>query len=115
MSAVACIFCRIVAGEIPAKIVMQDEELLALRDINPAAPTHILVITRRHFASVNTLEEGDATLVGRMILTAKNVAMQEGLSGGYRLVMNTGRDGGQSVDHVHLHVLGGRAMRWPPG
>jgi histidine triad (HIT) family protein len=104
-----------VAGEIPAKIVMQDEEVLALRDINPVAPTHILVIPRRHFSSVNAMEEGDAALAGRMILTARTVALQEGLSGGYRLVMNTGRDGGQSVDHVHLHVLGGRVMRWPPG
>jgi histidine triad (HIT) family protein len=115
VTAGACIFCRIAAGEIPATVVTQDDELLAFRDINPVAPTHILVIPRRHIASVNALEDSDEALMGRMTLMARSVAIEEGLSSGYRLVMNTGRDGGQSVDHVHMHVLGGRAMRWPPG
>jgi len=110
-----CIFCRIVAGEIPAGIVTQDDELIAFRDINPVAPTHILVVPKRHVASISVLEDSDATLAGRMTLMAKSVAIQEGLRSGYRLVMNAGRDGGQSVDHVHMHVLGGRVMRWPPG
>ena len=96
-------------------MVTEDEELLAFRDINPVAPTHILVVPRRHVPSVNALEESDTSLAGRMTLMARSVAIQEGLTSGYRLVMNTGRDGGQSVDHVHMHVLGGRAMRWPPG
>ncbi len=111
-----CIFCKIVAGEIPAKIVREDEETVAFRDIDPKAPVHVLVIPRRHIASVNALEASDAELVGRLYLAAKEVAKSEGVAdGGYRLVMNTGPDAGQSVDHIHLHVLGGRALEWPPG
>ncbi len=111
-----CIFCRIVAGEIPAKIVREDEETVAFRDIDPRAPVHVLVIPRRHIASVNELEASDAELVGRLYLAAKEVARAEGVEeSGYRLVMNTGPDAGQSVDHIHLHVLGGRDLAWPPG
>lgn len=111
-----CIFCRIVAGEIPAKIVREDDETVAFRDIDPRAPVHVLVIPRRHIASVNELEASDAELVGRLYLAAKEVARAEGVAErGYRLVMNTGPDAGQSVNHIHLHVLGGRDMAWPPG
>jgi histidine triad (HIT) family protein len=105
----SCIFCRIVAGEIPAKLVHEDDETIAFRDINPQAPTHVLVIPRRHIASVNELTESDGALIGRMHLT-------EGVSeSGYRLVMNTGAAAGQTVHHIHLHILGGRSMAWPPG
>lgn len=111
-----CIFCRIARGEIPAKVVREDEETVAFRDIDPKAPTHVLVVPRRHIASVNDLGEADAELVGRLYLAAKEVARDEGLAdAGYRLVMNTGPDAGQTVDHIHLHVLGGRALNWPPG
>lgn len=111
-----CIFCQIVAGEIPAKVVREDEETIAFRDIDPKAPTHVLVIPRRHIPSVNALGDADAELVGRLYLAAKEVAREEGLTdAGYRLVMNTGPDAGQTVAHIHLHVLGGRALNWPPG
>jgi histidine triad (HIT) family protein len=111
-----CLFCRIAAGEVPAKLVYEGDDLVAFRDINPQAPTHILIVPRRHIASVNELEEGDAELVGRLFLTARELAEMEGISGsGYRLVMNTGPAAGQTVDHIHLHLLGGRSMHWPPG
>jgi len=111
-----CIFCKIVAGELPAKIVREDEETVAFRDIDPQAPVHVLVIPRKHIPSVNVLEASDAALVGRLYLAAKEVAAAEGVAqSGYRLVMNTGPNAGQSVDHIHLHVLGGRDMAWPPG
>lgn len=111
-----CIFCRIVAGEVPAAIVRADEETVAFRDINPQAPTHVLVVPRRHIASVEGLEPADAPLVGRLVLAAREVARAEGVAeSGYRLVLNIGPAAGQSVDHIHLHVLGGRPLRWPPG
>lgn len=111
-----CLFCRIAAREIPATIVREDEETVAFRDIDPKAPVHVLVIPRRHISSVNALQGGDAGLVGRMVLAAAEVAAAEGIAdGGYRLVLNTGPDAGQSVDHIHLHLLGGRALGWPPG
>lgn len=111
-----CIFCGIVEGRVPGAIVWEDDEVIAFRDINPRAPTHVLVIPRRHIASVNDLEAKDAGLVGRLFLAAKVVAREEGIAeSGYRLVMNAGPDGGQTVDHIHLHVLGGRSMTWPPG
>jgi histidine triad (HIT) family protein len=110
-----CLFCRIAAGEIPAKIVYEDDDVLAFRDIDPKAPVHVLVIPRKHVASASALD-GDADLAGRLLLAATHIAEEEGLGGsGYRIITNTGRDGGQSVDHLHLHVLGGRAMTWPPG
>lgn len=112
----ACLFCRIVAGEIPAKLVRQDEDTVAFRDVNPQAPVHILVVPRRHIPSVNALEPGDAELVGKLFLAAREIAAAEGIAdSGHRLVMNTGPDAGQSVDHIHLHVLGGRHVGWPPG
>ena len=109
-----CLFCGIAAGETSADVVHRDEDLVAFRDINPQAPTHILVIPRKHIASVDDLATGDAELVGKLFLAAKELAAREGLDG-YRLVMYTGERAGQSVFHIHLHLLGGRAMRWPPG
>lgn len=112
----SCIFCKIVAGEIPATIVHQDDEVVAFRDLHPQAPTHILIIPRKHIATVNDLADGDAAIVGRLYLTARDLAAQLGLSdNGYRLVMNTNRDGGQTVFHIHLHLLAGRQFHWPPG
>lgn len=111
-----CIFCRIAAGEIPAKIVRQDEDTVAFRDIDPKAPSHVLVIPRRHIPSINTLTGDDAALIGKLFLAAKEIAAEDGVAAsGYRMVVNAGPNAGQSVDHVHLHVLGGRALAWPPG
>jgi histidine triad (HIT) family protein len=109
-----CLFCKISAGDIPAAIVAQDDGFVAFRDIDPKAPTHVLVIPRAHVASLN--EASDSEMLGRMLLFAKAVAQGEGLSErGYRVVLNTNAEAGQSVFHIHAHVLGGRAMRWPPG
>ena len=111
-----CLFCRIAGGEIPAKIIHEDEDIVAFRDIDPKAPTHVLVIPRRHVASPDQLEDADAELLGRLVLTASAIARSEGIaSTGYRLVLNTGPNGGQSVFHMHVHLLGGRRMTWPPG
>jgi histidine triad (HIT) family protein len=111
----ACLFCRIAKGEIPSKVVREDEEIYAFRDIDPKAPTHVLIIPRRHIASVNDLSDNDANIIGRLFLAAREIAAAEGLRNGFRLVMNSGPDAGQSVSHIHLHVLGGRRMSWPPG
>ncbi len=106
-----CIFCRIVAGEVPADIVYQDEDFVAFRDIMPKAPTHVLIIPKTHITSVAELAGGQQKLAGRLIITAKNVAKKEGIAGkGYRLVINCGPEGGQVVPHLHLHLLGGRQM-----
>jgi histidine triad (HIT) family protein len=106
-----CIFCRIVAGEIPADIVYQDEDFLAFRDIMPRAPTHVLIIPRIHITSVAELTDGQQKLAGRLIIIAKNLAKKQGIAGkGYRLVINCGPEGGQVVPHLHLHLLGGRQM-----
>ena len=111
-----CIFCKVASGALPSDIVYQDEELMAFRDINPQAPHHILIIPRRHIATVNDLQPADARLMGCLFLAAQHVAAEIGVaSEGYRLVMNCNRDAGQTVYHVHLHLLAGRAMRWPPG
>jgi len=111
-----CLFCRISAGEIPADVIRSDQDLLAFRDINPKAPTHILIIPRKHITSVADMEAGDAEIIGKLFLAAKELAREEGISGtGYRMVINAGEDGGQTVFHVHLHLLGGRPMGWPPG
>ena len=110
-----CKFCRIAAGNAPAQIVYEDEHVVAFRDINPAAPSHILIIPRRHITSVAEAKESDATLLGRLMLAAAKIAKSEGLKRGFRLVTNTGPAGGQSVFHMHFHLLGGRRMRWPPG
>lgn len=109
-----CLFCRIVRKEIPAKVVAEDEHCIAFRDINPQAPTHVLVIPREHVASLNQVT--DPALVGRMHALATRIARDEGLAErGYRTVINTNSDAGQTVFHIHLHVLGGRRMEWPPG
>jgi histidine triad (HIT) family protein len=111
-----CIFCRIIAGEIPSTRVYQDDAVYAFRDINPAAPSHILVVPRRHIATLDDANDGDAALLGSLMTTARTLAREEGLvEGGYRVVMNVGAGAGQSVFHIHLHVLGGRALAWPPG
>lgn len=112
----SCIFCRIAEGDLPARVVHEEDDLIAFHDIDPKAPKHILVIPRRHIPAVDALEAGDAELVGRLYLAAKSIAEAEGIAeSGYRLVVNNGADGGQTVDHLHLHILGGRAMHWPPG
>ena len=111
-----CIFCRIVAGEIPAEIIYKDEQAIAFRDINPQAPVHVLVIPRQHLESLNEATEGDETSLGHLLRVAARVAGEGGLSArGYRTVINTGAGAGQSVFHLHVHLLGGRALTWPPG
>ena len=111
-----CLFCRIVAGEIPATRVHEDDLVIAIRDIAPRAPTHILLMPRRHIASALELTDDDAALTGRLFSAAADIARAEGIAeAGYRLVSNVGRWGGQSVDHLHVHLMGGRAFDWPPG
>lgn len=111
----SCIFCRIASKEIPSGIVYEDEEVLAFRDLSPQAPMHLLVIPKRHMASLDDVGDTDAALLGSMMLAAQKVATAAGLARGYRIVTNCGVDAGQSVAHLHLHVLGGRPMSWPPG
>lgn len=109
-----CLFCRIVRGEIPAKLVAEDEHSVAFRDITPQAPVHILIIPREHVASLN--QATDAAMLGRLSLMAADLARKEGISeSGYRTVVNTNAAAGQTIFHVHLHLLGGRSMHWPPG
>ena len=116
MSPSACIFCRIAAGEIPARKVHEDDEIVAFRDLNPQAPTHVLIIPKRHVPSLADAGDGDGALLGKLLLAARDVAAKEGIAGaGYRVVTNSGELAGQSVFHVHLHLLGGRPMTWPPG
>ncbi|MBD0370435.1 MAG: histidine triad nucleotide-binding protein [Pyrinomonadaceae bacterium] len=111
-----CLFCRIIAGEIPADVVHTDDRSVAFRDINPQAPTHILVIPREHIESLDEATQRDESTLGHLLRVAARLANQEGLSeSGYRTVINTGAGAGQSVFHLHLHVLGGRQMNWPPG
>lgn len=111
-----CLFCKIVAGAIAADKVYEDKEVLAFRDINPQAPVHILIIPKRHIATVNELRSADAALIGGLYLTAKQVAADLGIAeSGYRTLINCNKDGGQDVFHIHLHLLGGRRMHWPPG
>jgi histidine triad (HIT) family protein len=109
------LFEKIIARELPAEFVHEDEQCVAIRDINPAAPTHILVIPRKPIPSITDLAPDDAALVGHLFVVAKQIAEDEGLDTGYRLVFNVGDDGQQTVPHVHLHVLGGRSFSWPPG
>ena len=109
-----CLFCKIVNREIPASIIAEDEHCLAFRDINPAAPTHVLVIPKAHVESLNQM--ADPALAGRVLAFARDVAIAEGIAeSGYRVVLNTNADGGQTVFHLHAHLLGGRVLRWPPG
>jgi histidine triad (HIT) family protein len=111
-----CLFCNVVARSVPAQIVFENDHVLAFRDIRPVAPTHVLVIPKKHITGVHEAEPGDVELLGQIALAARNVAEQLGLgASGYRLVMNQGQDAGQSVFHLHCHVLGGRPMAWPPG
>ena len=111
-----CLFCKIVAGEIPSKVVHEDELVLAFDDINPVAPVHQLVIPKQHIASAADLTESESGLLGRLFAVTAQLAAGAGLpDSGYRVVTNVGADGGQSVDHLHFHLLGGRAMTWPPG
>lgn len=111
-----CLFCKIGAGQIPSNKVYEDEQVLAFTDIDPKAPVHVLIIPKKHIQSVNELTEADDALLCRMFAAARKLAEELGLSGeGYRLVINTGKDGGQSVSHLHLHLLGGRQLGWPPG
>jgi histidine triad (HIT) family protein len=110
------IFTKILAGEIPADIVYEDDHSMAFRDINPVAPVHVLVIPRKAIASLATADDGDAELIGHLLTVCRAVAAQEGLAeDGYRVVTNVGRHGGQSVEHLHFHVVGGRGLSWPPG
>jgi len=111
----ACLFCKIIAGEIPSKKVFEDDLTYAFRDINPQAPTHVLIVPRKHIASLAETEAADRDLIGYLQLVAARIAAGEGLSQGFRTVINTGPDGGQTVDHLHVHLLGGRSMVWPPG
>jgi len=109
-----CIFCKIVSGQIPSQRVYEDDQVLAIRDINPQAPVHVLILPKQHIVSV--LELTDSRLLGRMTVAAVHVAKREGIAErGFRLVTNTGPDGGQAVPHLHFHLLGGRKMEWPPG
>jgi len=111
-----CLFCRIVAGNIPAARVHEDELIIAIRDLHPVAPVHLLLMPRVHIGSALDLTEVDAPLAGRLLAAAAALARSEGIAeGGYRLVVNAGADGGQTVGHLHMHLLGGRAMGWPPG
>ena len=110
-----CLFCKIVTGEIPAKRLHDDADTLAFADLHPQAPVHVLVIPKRHIASHADALPGDAALLGKLLAAAGEVARTQHLEGGYRLVVNTGADGGQTVEHLHVHVLGGRRLGWPPG
>ena len=109
------IFSKIIRKEIPADIVYEDDLALAFRDVQPQAPVHILIIPKKPIKSIDRAADSDAALLGHLLLTVKRVAAQEGLDKGYRIVINTGEDGGQTVFHLHLHLLGKRAMTWPPG
>ncbi len=108
-----CLFCKIVAGDIKPNVVFEDDSLLAFRDISPQAPVHVLIIPKRHIATLNELDEPE--LAGKLLLTAAKIAQQESLDNGYRTVINCNENGGQTVYHLHVHVLGGRQMSWPPG
>lgn len=111
-----CLFCKMASGEITPDVVWETDELIAFRDINPQAPSHILIVPRKHISTLNDLTQADASLVGKMFLCAQEIAQQEGIAEpGYRTVMNCNAGAGQSVFHIHLHLLGGRQMLWPPG
>jgi len=111
----SCLFCRIIEGSVPSRAVYQDEQCYAFADIDPRAPVHLLIVPREHIASIAQAGEEHKALLGHLQWVAAEIARREGLSNGYRTVINTGDDGGQTVSHVHLHLLGGRPMSWPPG
>lgn len=111
-----CLFCKIREGEIPCDMVHETDDVMAFRDVNPQAPTHVLIVPRKHIATVNDLEGNDKDVVGNMLLAAKKIAADEGIAeDGYRLVMNCNAKAGQTVFHIHMHLIGGRVMTWPPG
>jgi histidine triad (HIT) family protein len=110
-----CIFCKIVAKQVPSQIVHEDADCVAFRDLHPQAPTHVLIVPKKHLRSLNELQTADAALAGRLLLVAKQIAEAEGVEEGWRLVVNCGASAGQSVWHLHLHLLGGRPLTWPPG
>jgi histidine triad (HIT) family protein len=110
-----CIFCKIAAGTAPATILHADDEVVAFRDLNPQAPTHVLLIPRRHVARLSELAPGESSLVGKIVDVANALARAHGLADGFRIVINNGRRAGETVPHLHVHLLGGRALRWPPG
>jgi len=111
-----CIFCRIANHQMPTRIIYEDEEVIAFHDINPQAPVHLLIIPRKHIPKIDDLQTDDQALMGKLIYTARQLADQLGFKdSGYRLVINNGRDGGQDIYHIHLHMLAGRPMHWPPG
>jgi histidine triad (HIT) family protein len=110
-----CLFCKIVAKEVPAQVVLDREDVLAFRDVNPQAPTHLLVIPKEHVPSLEAVAEGHGPLLSSLVAAVNQVAREDGVAGGFRVVTNVGRSAGQSVDHLHLHVLGGRGLGWPPG
>lgn len=111
-----CLFCKILAGDIPADVIYESDSAIAFRDVNPKAPVHVLIIPRKHIATINDLDSSDAAMIGSMIMAAKEIAHEEGLADdGYRVVMNCNQAAGQSVFHIHLHMLGGRTLAWPPG
>ncbi len=111
-----CLFCKIIAGELPSNKVYSDEDVFAFEDIVPAAPVHILVIPTRHISAINEASDEDQALLGKLLLTANKIAREKGLDAdGFRYVINTGDHGGQTVGHIHLHILGGRQLGWPPG
>jgi len=110
-----CLFCKMVAGKIPAKKVYEDESVFAFRDINPQAPTHVLIVPKKHMIGLKEAQPEDAELIGHCQLVAAQIAREEGVEEGYRTVYNVGRGAGQSVFHLHLHLLGGRHLSWPPG
>jgi len=111
-----CLFCKIVAGDIPAEIIYESESAIGFRDVNPQAPTHVLIIPREHIATINDLNAGHETIVGKLYTAAKAIAADEGIADdGYRVVMNCNEAAGQTVLHIHLHLLGGRSLGWPPG
>jgi histidine triad (HIT) family protein len=114
-SNVDCLFCKIIAGQIPSKLVYQDDRIYAFADIRAQAPTHLLVLPRKHIRSLAEIDGDDESLLGHLLAVSAEIARKAGLENGYRVVINTGDDGGQTVDHLHLHVLGGRSMHWPPG
>ena len=109
-----CLFCKIAKGDIPSTKVYEDDKIYAFRDIDPQAPSHVLIIPKQHIGSLDEASEADSELLSYMLLKVKDIAAAEGLSNGYRVVINTGADGGQTVHHLHIHLLGGKAMGWPP-
>lgn len=116
MAEPGCLFCRIIAGEIPAEVIQQDDQCIVIRDINPQAPTHLLAIPREHMESLDEASRSDEPMLGHLLRVAARIANEQGLGeSGYRTVINTGAGAGQSVFHLHVHILGGRPMNWPPG